>query len=67
MTFYKMFYINPQKGSVAMEYIIVSIFSIIVGMAALGAVVTFYRQKIAELSEKLGVTITLDIFETLGL
>ncbi len=54
-----------QKGSVALEYVIITTFTTIVAIALLGLVTTLTKEKLHAMSEKLGIDtdeVNIDVF-----
>lgn len=50
----------PQAGGAVLEYILVSAFAAVVGMAALGFVSKIVKEQLANMAQKLGIEETAE-------
>ena len=48
---------NKQKGGVALEYLLVSLFAFVMSTVAIGIIIKTYNSKIKELGEEFNITI----------
>ncbi len=56
----KPFYPNPETGGAALEYIVVSVFGLLLAVAAIAIVGQATREKLASIEQKLGIQLNLD-------
>lgn len=56
----RLFFPDPETGGAALEYIIVSVFGLLLAIAAIGFVAQTAKQKMATVEQKLGVSFDLD-------
>lgn len=54
------FYPNREAGGAALEYIVVSVFGLLVAVASIAIVGQATREKLASIEQKLGVQLNLD-------
>jgi formate hydrogenlyase subunit 3/multisubunit Na+/H+ antiporter MnhD subunit len=55
----KAFYPNPEAGGVALEYIVVSIFGLLLALGAIAIVGKATQEKMAVIEQKLGIDLDL--------
>ncbi len=54
------FHTNRESGGVALEYIVVSIFGLLLAVAAIAIVGKATREKLSGIEQKLGIDLGLD-------
>ncbi len=62
----KAFHPNHEAGGVALEYIVVSIFGLLLAVGAIAIVGKATKTKLAAIQEKLGIDLGLDALDPLG-
>ncbi len=56
----RLFFPDPETGGAALEYIIVSIFGLLLAVAAIAFVSQAAKQKMAAVEQKLGISFDLE-------
>lgn len=56
----RLFFPDPETGGAALEYIIVSIFGLLMAVAAITFVTQAAKQKMAAVEQKLGISFDLE-------
>lgn len=61
----QVFYPNREAGGVALEYIVVSIFGLLLAIGAIAIVGKATKEKMATIEQKLGIDLGLDALNPL--
>ena len=61
----KAFHPNPESGGVALEYIVISIFGLLLAVGAVAIVSKATKAKLATIEQKLGIDLGLDALNPL--
>jgi len=56
----KFFFPNPEAGGAALEYVVVSVFGLLLAIASIAFVGNAAKQKLAKIEEQLGIELKLD-------
>jgi hypothetical protein len=56
----RIFFPNPETGGAALEYIVVSVFGLLLAIASIAFVGNAAKQKLAAIEQQLGIELNLD-------